>query len=45
MVREDVVEAVHAGHFHIHAISTIDEGLALLSRRDAGGARPGRPFP
>jgi predicted ATP-dependent protease len=36
MLREDVVEAVRAGMFHVHAIATVDEGLTLLSGRDAG---------
>ena len=36
MLREDVVEAVRAGKFHVHAVATVDEGLALLSGRDAG---------
>ena len=31
MLREDVVAAVKAGTFTVHAISTIDEGLALLT--------------
>ncbi|HTY79068.1 MAG TPA: ATP-binding protein [Candidatus Bathyarchaeia archaeon] len=40
MLREDVVEAARAGRFHVHAISTVDEGLALLSGLEAG--EPGR---
>jgi len=36
MLREDVVEAVRAGRFHVHAVSTVDEGLALLSGLDTG---------
>jgi lon-related putative ATP-dependent protease len=40
MLREDVVQAVREGTFHIHAVGTVDEGLALLSGRDAGA--PGR---
>jgi hypothetical protein len=40
-----VVEAVRAGTFHVYAIRTVDEGLALLSGREAGVAgRDGR-FP
>jgi lon-related putative ATP-dependent protease len=39
MLRDDVVEAVRAGRFHVYAIRTVDEGLALLSGRDAGVAR------
>jgi predicted ATP-dependent protease len=46
MLREDVVEAVRQGTFHIHAVSTVDEGLELLSGRPAGErGTPGAPFP
>ena len=45
MLREDVVEAVRAGTFHIHAIRTVDEGLALLSGREAGLPRTDGRFP
>jgi len=38
MLREEVVEAVRAGQFHIHAISTVDEGVALLTGIPAGRA-------
>jgi len=31
MLREEVVEAVRAGLFHVYAISTIDEGIELLT--------------
>lgn len=31
MLREDVVEAVRAGKFHIYGVSTIDEGIQLLT--------------
>ncbi|HEU5394930.1 MAG TPA: AAA family ATPase, partial [Candidatus Methylomirabilis sp.] len=34
MLREDVVQAVREERFHIHAISTVDEGIALLSGRE-----------
>jgi predicted ATP-dependent protease len=36
MLREDVVEAVAAGRFHVWAIDTVDEGLELLLGRPAG---------
>jgi predicted ATP-dependent protease len=36
MLRKDVVEAVRAGRFHVYAITTVDEGLALLTGREAG---------
>jgi lon-related putative ATP-dependent protease len=45
MLRDDVVEAVRAGRFHVHAITTVDEGLALLSGREAGVVRRDGRFP
>ena len=39
MLREEVIEAVRAGHFHIYAIRTIDEGLEILTGRKAGKRR------
>jgi len=31
MLRHDVTEAVRAGKFHVHAVGTVDEGIALLT--------------
>jgi lon-related putative ATP-dependent protease len=45
MLREDVVEAVRQGTFHVHAVTTVDEGLALLSGREAGEPRRDGRFP
>ena len=36
MLRHDVVDAVRQGKFHIYAIHTIDEGIALLTGKPAG---------
>ncbi len=36
MLRQDVVEAVREGQFRVIAISTIDEGLGVLTGRDPG---------
>ncbi len=36
MLREDVVEAVAAGQFHIYPVSAIDEGIAILTGLPAG---------
>jgi hypothetical protein len=36
MLRQDVVDAVAAGQFHVHAIATVDEGIALLTGLPAG---------
>jgi lon-related putative ATP-dependent protease len=45
MLREDVVEAVASGRFHIYPIASIDEAIELLTgvsagRRDATGTFP-----
>jgi predicted ATP-dependent protease len=45
MLREDVVQAVREARFHVHAIATVDEGLALLSGRPAGERGPDGRFP
>ena len=45
MLRDDVVEAVRAETFHIHAVRTVDEGLAVLSGREAGQAGPDGRYP
>jgi len=36
MLREDVVEAAASGEFSIHAVSTVDEAIALLTGREPG---------
>jgi lon-related putative ATP-dependent protease len=36
MLRDEVVEAVGDGKFHIFAVSTIDQGIALLTGKEAG---------
>jgi lon-related putative ATP-dependent protease len=36
MLREDVINAVDAGKFHIHAVKTIDEGIEILTGVSAG---------
>jgi len=36
MLDDEVVEAVRAGRFHIWAVRTVDEGIALLTGRPAG---------
>ena len=50
MLREDVVEAVTAGKFHIFPVATIEEGIEVLTgtragARDANGRfEPGTVF-
>lgn len=36
VLRHDVIEAIRAGHFHLWAIDTIDEGIELLTGIPAG---------
>jgi len=36
MINEDVVHAVREGKFHIYAVSTIDEGIEVLTGAEAG---------
>ncbi len=38
MLREDVVEAVAKGEFHVYSVSTIEEGIELLTGVPAGEA-------
>ncbi len=36
MLRQDVVEAVSAGQFHIYSVASVDEGIEILSGVPAG---------
>ena len=45
MLREDVVDAVENGRFHVYPVSTIDEGIALLTGKDAGERQDDGSFP
>ena len=36
MLRDDVVRAVDAGRFHVHAIDTVDQGIEVLTGLPAG---------
>jgi len=40
MLREDVVEAVKEGKFHIWAVETVDEGIELLTGKKVGKRLP-----
>jgi ATP-dependent Lon protease len=44
MLRDDVIEAVKKKRFHIWAISTIDEGLEILTGKKAGKPGPDGKF-
>lgn len=45
MLRRDVVEAVEAGRFHIHAIENVDDALELLTGKPAGARDHEGHFP
>jgi lon-related putative ATP-dependent protease len=45
MLREDVVEAVRQGKFHIWPIKTIDEGIEILTGVSAGELQPDGTYP
>lgn len=45
MLRQDVIEAVEAGSFHIYPIRTVDQGLELLTGMSAGEADANNVFP
>jgi predicted ATP-dependent protease len=44
MLKEEVVEAVKDGKFHIYAVKTIDEGIEVLTGVRAGGRLPDGTF-
>ena len=45
MLREDVIEAVREGKFHVYPVCTIDEGIALLTGVSAGDRGPDGAYP
>lgn len=45
MLREDVIQAVAAGRFHIWPVRTVDEGIALLTGAPAGERGPDGAYP
>ncbi len=45
MLRQEVVDAAAAGQFHIYAVSTIDEGITLLTGIPAGEADQDGDYP
>jgi len=44
MLKEEVVEAVHARKFHIYPVKTVDEGIEILAGTRAGSRRPDGTF-
>jgi lon-related putative ATP-dependent protease len=45
MLRQDVIDAARAGQFHIYPVSTIDEGISLLTGIPAGETNEAGEFP
>jgi len=45
MLREDVVEAVKEGKFHIYHVKTTDEGIAILTGKEAGEPQEDGTYP
>jgi predicted ATP-dependent protease len=45
MLRDEVVEAVRDGKFHIYPVSTIDEGIELLTGVQAGAQDEAGNYP
>lgn len=45
MLRSEVVEAVAAGQFHIHAIENVDQAITLLTGMDIGEANEEGEYP
>ncbi len=45
MLREDVVDAIQRGDFHIYAVKTIDEGIEALTGIEAGERIPESGYP
>ena len=45
MLRPEVVDAVREGKFHIYAVSTVDEGIEVLTGVDAGEREEDSTYP
>ncbi len=45
MLRKDVVEAVNKGKFHIYSVKTVDEGIEILTDKDAGEQKEDGSYP
>lgn len=45
MLRQEVVDAVERGDFHIYPVETIDQGIEILTGREAGELQDDGTFP
>jgi predicted ATP-dependent protease len=45
MLRHEVIEAVRQGKFHIYAVSTIDEGISILTGLESGKPKMDGSYP
>jgi Lon-like ATP-dependent protease len=45
MLRKDVVEEVEKGRFRVWAVSTVEEGIEILTGAAAGERTPGAAWP
>lgn len=45
MLREEIVQAVAEGKFHVYPVETIDQGIAILTDREAGELREDGTYP
>jgi hypothetical protein len=45
MLREDILQAVDEGMFHIYAIDTVDDGIEILTGMPAGKPNAKGEFP
>jgi lon-related putative ATP-dependent protease len=45
MLREEVIEAVKQGKFHIYAVSNVDEGIEILTGVEAGEKKEDGTYP
>ncbi|MFW6159148.1 MAG: S16 family serine protease [Planctomycetota bacterium] len=45
MLREDIVDAVRHGEFHVYPVNTVDQGIALLTGKEAGERQEDGTYP
>ncbi|MFY9268841.1 MAG: AAA family ATPase [Candidatus Manganitrophaceae bacterium] len=45
MLKEEVVEAVAAGRFHVYTVSNVDEAIEILTGKPAGTIQPDGTYP